>query len=118
MEKIGIVALYALSTAIVCLPLSIVQTMKWVIWNPIELILTRKVTTESPMEWWVQNCASLGNKILTKAPERAVKTYAQQLLRAKVVTDENIEGFVKLIKYVKKLMCPCRQLVLQTWMNL
>lgn len=101
-KKIGSMAVGIFATAIVTFPLSFLQTFKWVVWNPVEFLIKRKVTTQAPLQWWTANITNWMNKYGTEAPEGALGSYSIQLLRAPCVTDEHIQAFSQLAKYSRR----------------
>lgn len=85
-------------------PLFALTALKWLIWNPIELAFTGKIETQNPFVWLVLTGATWWNfNYSNKLIERAVETYADQLLATPHITDAHVDAFCKLAPQVKQI---------------
>lgn len=103
-KKVAYMSADILLTAIAYTPLALLTVLKIVVWNPIEFILKKgEVTTRNPFSWWFDNCSNKMDKALPDAPKKALRLYANQLLRAQVITKEHISAFSKLSDHVQEI---------------
>jgi hypothetical protein len=87
-KKVGAIALAVIGITAAALPLSCLNTIKYVFWNPIELLIKGKIVTRSPFEWGISETM---NKLpLSEDPEFALERYAGQLLWAPIITKDTL----------------------------
>lgn len=102
-KKVGLVALTVLAMAVLVWPLTYLQALKYVIWNPIEFIARGKVTSDNPIIYWSKNMGSIWSKYLNNDPQKALEIYALQLVRAPVISEQHVAAFTKLAHHVKEV---------------
>lgn len=103
-KKVGSCVLAIFATLVLVLPLSSITFIKWTVWNPIEFALKGKITTQSPLNWWMKSAenAILMPTFLDDSKE-AVRRYASQLLRTPIITEAHVKAFCELAPYVKEV---------------
>ncbi len=101
-KKVGMWASYIFSTMLAVVPIGLAMNLKWILWNPVELALKGRITTQNPMNWWINSWSTSLVKIHDNS-EAAIGWYAYLLLQAPQLTDKHVEAFCQLAPHVKEL---------------
>lgn len=99
-KKVSVVTLAIFATLVVGLPLIYLNGVKWVLWNPVELAIKGKITTQNPMDWWTNTTRHVTAPYFAKDAERALNRYAHQLLRTPIISDEHVSAFCELSHHI------------------
>ncbi|HSX37800.1 MAG TPA: hypothetical protein VLE95_03105 [Chlamydiales bacterium] len=73
---------------------------KWTLWNPVELVVRGKITTENPVSWFGKNIDRITNQRIKKTFQTS--RYMGQLLHVPVITEEHMEGYRELASSIQR----------------